>query len=78
MLYRKLIYLAAFISYISIETTYREVLSKSQAFVCSCSDIFMAGAIIVRFLLYPPGRAERMVSHPITEAHCRGKSKLVP
>lgn len=35
----------------------------------------MTRAIIVRFPLYPPGRAERMVSHPITAAHCRGKSK---
>lgn len=51
---------------------------KSRTFVCSCRDIFMTWAIIVRFLIYPPGSAERMVSHPITAAHCRGKSKLVP
>lgn len=70
--------LAAFISYISAETTYKGILSKSWAFVCSFRDIFMTGAIIVRFLLYSPGRAGRMVSHPITAAHCRSKSKLVP
>lgn len=29
-------------------------------------------------VICPPGRAQRMVSHPITAAHCRGKSKLMP